>query len=379
LTVGLFIYLAVAAAAVVLAPPHLVEASRRPEAQGGGELTPAEWVEAIAVARQLVLLAAGGVLAVFTLALTQRRDAVARARHEIDRDANRTTRYTEAVKQLGDDKTAVQFGGIYALGRIAQDSERDRRTIVQVLQAYIAEMAPRPYPQGPPPRPGLLQRLTGRRAVVDADHNRDPRILKESPAKAAVEVVGQLSTGLVADGIRIDLRRTRLQGAQLEGVDMSGAMFMDADLGFVDLCDATLDQALFSRSDMRHARLLRVHAHRALFIHATAHKADFTDADLQDTFFDRGVFNLCVFERANLSRASLRYARLDGTSFDGANLQGADLRNVVTSGASFVGADLRGALYDGDVHALGDTTGAKVGELPRRRVLLARVVERLKR
>src|SRR5690242_14317487 len=40
-------------------------------------------------------------------------------RQQLDRDANRTDRYTKAVEQLGDDsKPAVQLGGVYALQRV---------------------------------------------------------------------------------------------------------------------------------------------------------------------------------------------------------------------------------------------------------------------
>ncbi len=37
-------------------------------------------------------------------------------RHDLDRDANRTGRFTSAVEQLGHDSSDVQLGGIYALG-----------------------------------------------------------------------------------------------------------------------------------------------------------------------------------------------------------------------------------------------------------------------
>jgi hypothetical protein len=131
----LVVYLFVAVYAVFALPDFLVGASLSDRAEA--ELTGAERSAAVTAGRQVVLLAAGGLLAVLTLALTQQRDAVARARHEIDRDANWTTRYTEAVKQLGDDRTAVRFGGIYALARIAEDSERDRHEGLEVTHSVL--------------------------------------------------------------------------------------------------------------------------------------------------------------------------------------------------------------------------------------------------
>jgi hypothetical protein len=61
-------------------------------------------------------------------------------RQELDRDANRTDRYTKAVEQLGDDdKPAVQLGGVYALERVAQDSPRDRPVAIEVLAAFVRQ------------------------------------------------------------------------------------------------------------------------------------------------------------------------------------------------------------------------------------------------
>ena len=46
--------------------------------------------------------------------------------------------HTDAVTQIGDCKLEVRLGGVYALGRIGWDSEKDRRTVVDVLGAFIA-------------------------------------------------------------------------------------------------------------------------------------------------------------------------------------------------------------------------------------------------
>lgn len=48
-----------------------------------------------------------------------------------------TERYTQAVSQLGNGAAAVRLGGVYALARIADDSERDRDTCLSLLCAYL--------------------------------------------------------------------------------------------------------------------------------------------------------------------------------------------------------------------------------------------------
>lgn len=56
---------------------------------------------------------------------------------DASRDAAVTERYTKAVEQLAHDDDSVRLGGIYALERIAHDSERDRDTIIDVLCAQL--------------------------------------------------------------------------------------------------------------------------------------------------------------------------------------------------------------------------------------------------
>jgi hypothetical protein len=48
-------------------------------------------------------------------------------------------RFSKAVEQLGNDKIEVRLGGIYALERIAYDSDRDHWTIMEVLTSFIQE------------------------------------------------------------------------------------------------------------------------------------------------------------------------------------------------------------------------------------------------
>ncbi len=50
-----------------------------------------------------------------------------------------TERFSKAVEQLGKDTTTVRIGAIYALERIARDSDKDHWTIMEVLTSYVRE------------------------------------------------------------------------------------------------------------------------------------------------------------------------------------------------------------------------------------------------
>ncbi|MCJ1709816.1 pentapeptide repeat-containing protein [Clavibacter michiganensis subsp. phaseoli] len=363
----LAVYAVGSAVAVWVLPPLLVSAAVAGADPHDEALTLAERAAAVTAARQVVLLAAGGLLAVITLVLTQRRDAVARARHEIDRDANRTTRYTEAVKQLGDDKAAVRFGGIYALGRIAEDSDRDRGTISQVLVAYIREAAPYPVPiQYRSPKLEQQEPISA--------------MIQFSTARAALEVVGVLSKLVGGTPKPLDLSRTALSGADLGGAQLHFADFSDSNMNGVILVDAAAKGAVFRDADLGGARMdqfraggadfARVRAHQASFAGAELPGADFTEADLTEANFADAKLNDAVlvnaelastnFDGANLVDANFHSANLDAASFRGADLRNADLRGINGNGSiDFGGADLRGVIYHGDLADAGDMTGAR--------------------
>jgi hypothetical protein len=55
-----------------------------------------------------------------------------------------TDRFTKAISQLADEKMAVRVGGIYALERIARDSERDHWPVMEVLTSFVRERARQP-------------------------------------------------------------------------------------------------------------------------------------------------------------------------------------------------------------------------------------------
>ena len=61
---------------------------------------------------------------------------------EVSREGQVTERFTKAIDQLGNkDSLAVRVGGVYALERIARDSERDHGPIVEILTAFVRENA----------------------------------------------------------------------------------------------------------------------------------------------------------------------------------------------------------------------------------------------
>jgi uncharacterized protein YjbI with pentapeptide repeats len=148
----------------------------------------------------------------------QERQALA-AEHDAT-ERRLTELYTRAVDLLGNDRAAVRMAGLYALERLAQDHDRQRQTMVDVLCAYLRMPDPDESPQE------AQVRLTAQRLLA--------RHLRPADESA------------FWPGIRLDLA-----GARLADFDLSGCDVADADLTRAVLLGAASLAGTVVRSGLR--------------------------------------------------------------------------------------------------------------------------------
>ena len=178
------------------------------------------------------------------------------------------SRYAKAIKELGDDSPAIRLGGIHALERIAENSQRDRQPILDVLWAYLRSESP----------------------------------LKKSSGAAAGKMKSDAAAAAVAAGRITHLSRpTKL--TILPGVNLSGAILDGADLSDASFDGANLTGASFDGANLDGASFIG---------------ADLTGASLNDANLNLANLNL-----ANLSGVDLIGADLSAADLTGANLTGA--------------------------------------------------------
>lgn len=305
--------------AIWFAPPMLIEHDLELNAD-------VDRLAPVATARQSMLWLAGGLLAVATLILTWRRDQTARQLAALDRDANFTTRYTEAIKQLGDESIAVRLGGFYALERIAFDSERDRRTALDVVAAFLRD-----------------QPKTNRD---------DEDLLLPVDVSAAATVLGRISRKIAVESRSSDVpARVDLQHVTLYRADWSGAHLRDALLTGVDLTSADLREVDLRGANLDAATLTDVRLSKA-----DCRGADLSFAGLERAELDQVRMDGCRLQDAELINAKLAGSSLVGSVLVGAKLAGADLSGANLSRCDFrsadlCGSDLRGARVSGAVFA----------------------------
>jgi Pentapeptide repeats (8 copies) len=147
-----------------------------------------------------------------------------------------TDRFTKAVEQLGSNNPQVRMGGVYALERIAHDSERDQSAVAAMLAAlvrfhshdtWLSEGVPLLKIRAPDVQAALT--VLSRKPVCK-DHvesNEPGRLdLSETDLRRAILPNAQLQGA--------DLSKARLEGANLRGAHLEGANLTGVNVGRFD-------------------------------------------------------------------------------------------------------------------------------------------------
>jgi Pentapeptide repeats (8 copies) len=201
--------------------------------------------------RATLLTGIAGALFLVTALLTWRQIQIAR-------EGQITDRYETAVKQLAGDLPTERIGGIFALARLAIDSDRDEQTVVELLSAFVRDQTSKDADD-----------LSG----YLSDRHRDVQV--------ALDVLG-----------RSELRTApRFDGANLVGAYMSYGHFVCARFAWTNL-----SAARFVGADLRDSVL--------------------RGANLQGTNLAQADLRGAQLLSANLSGADLRGTRLEGIRYD---------------------------------------------------------------
>ncbi len=256
-------------------------------------------------------------------------------------------RYLKAVSQLGNSSDTVRIGAIYTLERIATDSPKHQRQVVELLINTLKKEAPQKRQLStlqPPPMSLETQ------AILDVLGRRP--VSKERLQRIDLGNL-DLHNANLNDG-RFDM--AFLAGSNLFGAFMNRAYFRGADLRTSDLSLAEMTEAHMEGADLKGCKLYGIRADRAVLTGAKLIGVLLASAELRNARLDGAV--LCADLRgAILSGASLRHADLsvivkweidpsDGvrsmnrsgrTEMDHADLTGADLSAANVSGVDLTG------------------------------------------
>ena len=234
--------------------------------------------------------------------IANRNAEIAKRNAEIAESRLITERFSKAVEQLGHEEISTRLGSIYALERIALDSDRDHWTVMEVLTSFIQEKS----------------HSNQEKDLSQANNNNSKLIGKD--IQAALKVIGRRKYDRDPDDKSLDLSFSNLAKANLNCAVLKRANFYKANLRGVNLRKADLSEAYLGEADLSKANL------RGAYLgEADLSKANLREADLSEAYL--GGADL---READLSEASLYEVKGKGgtilyeTKLRKANLCGLD-------------------------------------------------------
>jgi len=271
-------------------------------------------------------------------------------RNNIAQEGQITDRFTRAIDQLGaidhlgNPAIEIRLGGIYALGRIANESEKDYWSIMEILTSYIRKNSSLE-----------IENITvedgNNQKKLSLDIQSILTVIQKSKYPSNDQELNRL------DLHRLDLHGTYLREAQLKGANLEIANLKEANLEYANLQWTNLTGA-----NLKEAVLFRANLKGANLNYALLEGADLQAANLEiirdfDDLFglleNSNPVKVASLERAILADANLRDADLEGvslegamltnTNFEGAILKEVNLKKAILDGANLEGADLKGA------------------------------------
>ena len=145
-----------------------------------------------------------------------------------------TERFAKAIEQLGNENIHVRLGAIYALERISKDSDSDYWQVMEILTAYVRETSP--YS----PR--------------DKTENQPPPIAINIQAVLTI-IKRRTKSYTQGEENYLNLSKSNLKGADLQGADLKGAYLQGANLQGAYFRGADLRGASFHKADLRGVQL----------------------------------------------------------------------------------------------------------------------------
>jgi hypothetical protein len=271
-------------------------------------------------ARVTIAQIVGGFGLLVGLYLTYRNIKIAHRNVEVAEEGKLTDRFSKAVELLGSDKLDVRLGGIYALERIARDSQKDHWTVMEVLTAFVREKS-KQMPEIP-----ILPTPKNEEDPVDYLgyflENRSKRL--PADFQVVLTVIGRRKwADEEKEHQRIDLSNSFLVGANLHGANLQRAIFNSANLTLASLHGAKL----------RGAQL-----HLTRFIGAALFSTDLIETSLMGAKFNCAILNETKLIGAELLVTDFRKATLQTVDFTkavfadflvGATLTGVDLSTSI--------------------------------------------------
>lgn len=242
-----------------------------------------------------VALVVGGGIGIY---LAYQRSLVADKQQRLAERGQITDRYSKAVEQLGNmDNVSVRIGGLYALQKVAKDSEEDLPTVQQVIANFIRH---------PPYQKEWAQ--------MEEKIKNGSRQYDEYIDCPDIYVAFEVFHSFQAQNLP-SLKRTK---------------FKFFDLRQINFSDLDFEESVFSTCYIEHGNLQ----------YCNLDSSSFKDCDLSFSNFSQSSISFCHFLNCTLQGSELSNTFIGWTSFVSSNLEETYLDNSDLSSTSFMGSNI---------------------------------------
>lgn len=230
-----------------------------------------------------------------------------------------------AVDQLGNEKLEIRLGGIYALERISNESEKDYWPIMEILTAYVRE-----------------------NSSAEISEFSEVRTIS-SDIQAILTIIGTRKYSFrKGEDKRLELQGTYLQNANLIEAHLEGINFEGAHLEGTNFEEAHLEKTDLIEVHMKKTSLVEAHLEGAHLNEAhLVEETNLMNAHLEGAYLMNAHLEGATLGKVHLEGARLSGAHLEGTYLNEAHLERANLINAHLKGASLINAYLKGADLSG--------------------------------
>jgi len=240
-----------------------------------------------------------GIAVLFGVYQTWQRISIAEDNLRVSQEGQITERFTRAIDQLGSKKLEIRLGGIYALERIANESDKDYWQIMEILSYYIRSNSH-----------ANIDIIDNEEITNKFEEYLDRKLMISYDIRAILIVIKRRKYFFKAgEPERLELREAYLRLANLSKAHLEGSYLYDSDLIGAHLGGAYLNGVYLGGARLNWAY---------------CNEAHFEEAHL---------------EEAHLEETCLKGANFKGADFKGAYLGGAYLMEACLIGAKNLSAD----------------------------------------
>lgn len=273
-----------------------------------------ERVQAETAARDVLIKGLGGSLVFITAFISWENLKATQKSILVAEEKQITERFSKAVEMIGNEHSIhLRLGGIYALERIAKDSERDQRQVIEILAAFVRDRTSSSVDS----RPYLFKSLDDLMEEEQEQSQDYYQYLDDPDDNERFARINHTYTRLPTTDIQ----------AAISVIGRRAKLSTESEEDVIDLSQTTLKDIVFS-GNYNKVNFYRAHLIKPIFRNgASFYKADFSEAFIENLKAEHSCMEATNFEKSVIIEPTLSHINFRDACFVKAKLSGGTVMN----------------------------------------------------